>query len=678
MIASAWCRALVLVAGLLALPALAQTQVHTRGEFKFAVGPAPDFVVERTVAPQWPQDAGAGASDPWRNWLIDRQVDRRGGRYVAFDDRAFQPLSETLVGEAARFSIDFSPLYQTLTIHRVELRRDGAWLNRLDPAQISLARRESGFEENLSDGDVTALIVLEDVRAGDVVRVSYTVDGSNPILEGHITSYFLMAWTNPMLERSGRVLFDPGTAVAVKNLGIELPVQRTDHPDRREVSMLSRNVAGIRDAGRYPNWYTPFPYIEIAPEWRWSDIVDWALPLYPADVTLPPELEARLAEWKAIADPFQRAAAVLRATQEEVRYFGVEMGDNTHQPNPPAVTWARRYGDCKDKTYLAVVLLRRLGLEAEPALVSTREGRAVANQLPAASAFNHVIVRLRLQGKSYWLDPTLSQQRGDIRQLDLFDYGVALPVVAGSDKLVTVLAPDQVDSGLVVKETFVPSGDGKSIDLKVEATYRGGRAEAIRHRMLARPFEQLATDFADYYRKQYGELTVVTPATASEDPKTNVTVIREHYRLDEALKRNGDGSYIDLFAESLAADLNLPSSMARTEPLALSRPGELRHEVAFELPEGWVLSTLPGRLDAKGGPLDFHRTLAQDKRTVNLVHRMRNDSDHVGTDAMPDYLTALRTAKESLNMRLHFGLPTAVKNSDRDRRLRELLRGSLQ
>ena len=110
MIATGWCRAIALAVGLLALPALAATQVHTRGEFKFAVGPVPDFVQERTIAQEWPQAGGGTATDPWRNWLIDRQVDRRGGSHVNFDDRAFQPLSETLVGEAARFSIDFSPL----------------------------------------------------------------------------------------------------------------------------------------------------------------------------------------------------------------------------------------------------------------------------------------------------------------------------------------------------------------------------------------------------------------------------------------------------------------------------------------------------------------------------------------------------------------------------------------
>lgn len=659
------------------LPVLAATTVHERGEFKFAVGPAPAFVQVRDVPAAWPADNTAAADEPWRNWLIDRQVDRRAGGHLSFEDRVYQPMAETMVADAARFSIDFSPQFQTLTIHRVELRRGGAWLDRLTPSQISLARRETGFEENLSDGEVTALIVMEDVRPGDVVRVSYSIDGSNPILAGHVANTFLLGWTAPILERSGRVLFDPGTAVSVKGQGTDLRPTRSDHADRHEVSLVARNVAAIRDAGGYPNWFSPFPVMEVALERSWADIVAWALPLYPAEATLPPELEARLVEWKAIEDPFRRAAAVLRATQEEVRYFGVEMGDNTHQPHAPSVTWARRYGDCKDKTYLAVMLLRRLGLEAEPALVSTREGRAVADQLPAASAFNHVIVRLRIAGKSYWLDPTLSQQRGDLRSMDLYDYGVALPVVAGSTALVPVTAPIGIDNGLVVKETFVPSADGKTVDLKVEASYRGNRAESVRRRILSRRFEQLSNDFADYYRKQFGALTVVSPATFSEDADANTVVLNEHYRLDAALERKGNEAWLDVFAETLSNDLGLPSSMARTEPLALSRPGLLRHEVHIELPEGWVLSTPPGQVQATGGPMAFHRTLSQKQRTVSLVHHLQTDADHVGGDDLPTYLAGLRKAKESLNTRVVLGLPTQINNSDRDRRLRELLRGAI-
>ncbi len=62
-------------------------------------------------------------------------------------------------------------------------------------------------------GSVSAMVVLDDVRIGDVVRVRYTVDGENPILSGmeHVGARF--ALTAPMLMRQLRVLFDPGTEI---------------------------------------------------------------------------------------------------------------------------------------------------------------------------------------------------------------------------------------------------------------------------------------------------------------------------------------------------------------------------------------------------------------------------------------------------------------------------------
>ena len=198
-----------------------------------------------------------------------------------------------------------------------------------------------------------------------------------------------------------------------------------------------------------------------------------------------------------------------------------------------------------------------------------------------------------------------------------------------------------------------------------------------RRRLQSRRLEQLSEDFADYYGKQYGKLTVLAPAKLSEEEASNTVVITEHYRLEDALKTSGNGVYIDLFAESLSDELTLPSSMTRTEPLALSRPGQLRQEVRFELPEGWVLSSLPGQVSAKAGPMVFQRTLAVDKRQVSLTHQLVTDEDHVTVQQLPEFLDGLRTAKQALNMRIAFGLPTQVQSSDRERRLRELMRGAL-
>ena len=97
----------------------------------------------------------------------------------------------------------------------VEVRRGGSWKNQLDPAAVTLARRESEFENDMATGSVTALLVLSDVRVGDVVRVSYTIEGENPILQGLVDNEFFFGWRSPNLDRRARVLFPPGATPTV-------------------------------------------------------------------------------------------------------------------------------------------------------------------------------------------------------------------------------------------------------------------------------------------------------------------------------------------------------------------------------------------------------------------------------------------------------------------------------
>lgn len=654
-------------------PAVATT--HVRGEFRFQVAPPPAFVEVREVPAAW---TPTGQDDRWRNWLVDGQIDLRGGGSVEYTDLAYEATTSALVGSAARHSIEFSPLFQTLTLHRVELRRDGRWQDRLDPEKISLARREAGFEEDLADGVVTALVVLEDVQPGDVVRVSYTIDGDNPVMAGSIASVFNMAWNSPILVRSGRVLFDRDDRVAIRQDGIDLDLKPRKFPDRQEVAFEQRGVAAITEPDDAPSWYARYPRIQVSRERSWGDVVAWAEPLYPAQAELPAELEQRLAQWRQLDDPFRQAGAVLQAMQEEVRYFGVEMGDNTHRPNPPGLVWARRYGDCKDKAYLSVLLLRRLGLEAEPALVSTRIGRRLDRQLPAASAFNHVIVRLRVDGKSYWLDPTLTGQRGDVRALDVSDYGLALPVVAGVDRLVPVEAPEKADSGVEIVERFTPGADGASAELRVQTVYRGERANLLRRQLQRRRLDRMADDFAEYYRKRYGVVDVATPVAMAEDPEKNILTLSEHYRLPEALDTVGNERTLESYAESVSGYAVLPSVIERTAPIALARPASVRHEVRVALPEGWVLSNLPGEVEARGGPAKYRRTLSQAEGEVRLVHEYENTRDHVDGKQVPEYVGGVREIRDHLGIRLVFGLPAPVKSSERDQRLRDLLRGALE
>src|SRR5690606_13253428 len=106
-----------------------------------------------------------------------------------------------------------------------------------------------------------------------------------------------------------------------------------------------------------------------------------------------------------------------------------------------------------------------------------------------------------------------------------------LPVVAGTTAPVPVLAPPQVRNALTIVETFVPAADGRSVDLLIETTYHGDRAESMRRRLLGNAFATMADHWADYYRKRYGELAVATPASVDEDEAANVMKVVEHYTL---------------------------------------------------------------------------------------------------------------------------------------------------
>ena len=160
-----WCVAVLACAGWVVSGACWSADVeHKRGDFKFFVGDAPAFVVPHDVPAQWDPKAPGVDDNVWRNWLIDRQVDRRGGKVVAYSDSVYEPIAQSNVGEAAKYTIEFNPEYQRLVLQRVAIRRDGAWHDRLLPDKVTLARRESDFESDMADGRVTALIVLDDVR----------------------------------------------------------------------------------------------------------------------------------------------------------------------------------------------------------------------------------------------------------------------------------------------------------------------------------------------------------------------------------------------------------------------------------------------------------------------------------------------------------------------------------
>ena len=64
-----------------------------------------------------------------------------------------------------------------------------------------------------------------------------------------------------------------------------------------------------------------------------------------------------------------KIAAIQEFVLRSTRYVALEFGIYSYKPYPVAQTFARRFGDCKDKASLMIAMLREAGIDAELALV---------------------------------------------------------------------------------------------------------------------------------------------------------------------------------------------------------------------------------------------------------------------------------------------------------------------
>jgi len=87
----------------------------------------------------------------------------------------------------------------------------------------------------------------------------------------------------------------------------------------------------------------------------------------------------------------EKIAALLAFVRRQVRYVAVEVGIGGYRPGTPQDVLTRRWGDCKDKAFLLVDLLRGAGIEAYPVLILSAERDRVDREFPAPQQFNHVI-----------------------------------------------------------------------------------------------------------------------------------------------------------------------------------------------------------------------------------------------------------------------------------------------
>lgn len=524
--------------------------------------------------------AGASGSRALRQLLVDVQIQQNakpGPQSNAYFVRLqTMALDASTLREVSEPQISFNPAYQQLIIHSVAVVRDGQRSERLASSRVELMRREHNLERQMIDGVRTALIVINDVRVGDVVEASYTVEGDNPIFDGRLAAGAQLADDVPIDRLHWRLEAPLERKIAVKALASSVEPERFEEGGRQVLRVLRERVAPVQGESNTPPWFKVYPALAVTDYTGWDEVDAWAQRLF-APEKLHPSVAAQAAAIKAevaakggtVED---QVAAALRFVQDEVRYFSVSLGESSHRPKPASQTLAERLGDCKDKTQLLNALLTALGVEAKPALVSVRRNRGVANYPPSHAEFDHVISRVRIGDAVYFLDSTMNGQGYSLARRGYVPYGLALVVGEGAAGLQSVTPPASALDAIRYRQDWDLSDLTRLPQLRVSFTAEGLAAERWRGHAAQAGVERVGEYFSGLYVKALPGLVGSAAPEWRDDREANRIELVLRFEHPQLGRYNRAALELDLPAPEMTDVLMLPSEGRRRMPYLLDTP----------------------------------------------------------------------------------------------------------
>lgn len=612
----------------------------------YTIGPEPAWV-EPMPLPEVAEPPVDQIDNGMHILLWDEQT--RVSPRETYGQYARKILTETGVQQGSEISIGVDPSYQTLELHKVEILRDGEWQQRLTPDIVSAFQRETDMERYMLDGRLTVVMRLTDVRPGDVLRYSFTLRGHNPVMKNHFFTSFSVNRSYPLARLRERVWAPPGMPLKVRNHATDIACTEKKAGDAVLYEWSASDLPPVEDEESVPDWVSVYPWVEVSDMSSWKEVVDWALPLYDFDLPVSPALEAEIAKLKDLSDE-EKVRRALQVAQNHVRYFGTETGEHSHKPREPSGVYAQRLGDCKEKALLLCTMLRRLGVEAHPVLVSFSWGRGVESALPTPYAFDHVIVSAKVQDEVFFLDPTSSYQRGPLSSLSLTNFGRGLVVQEGVTALTDVNPRPEAAGKTVVEETLeLP--DMKSGDpglFKVHTTFTGRAAESQREQFATTRRDQLQKSFREFYDHTFPGVKESKPLRMVDHEDRNVLETWEEYSIPKVWKTNKDqgGVKVTIYPREIARYLEYPALSNRRYPLYLSYPQDMSVSTRVKFPEDWTVEPVSTR--EKNSHFDFSQEINGHGPEATVVTSYKSLKDHVPVESLEKYGESAERASDNL------------------------------
>ena len=365
--------------------------------------------------------------------VFDQQVLIDGDTAVTYFDLANVLSSPEALAQAGTLRLQWNPAHGDLTLHRLEILRGAEKIDLLkNGSGLTMLRREAGLEQQVVDGELTAIRQIEGLRIGDTMRAVFSISERDSVLRGRSQAMALLI-PKPGILGFGRsrLVWPSKQRIAWKSMLQGVTAKPHAIAGNLNEVSIAMPLAALPEMPKdAPVRFKPLPLLLATNFASWQEVGTAMAPLYSTAGAIAEGSDlAKVTDAIAAAhsDPVARIAEALKVVQGDVRYQLIAMGTGNYAPQSPAETWRIRYGDCKAKTMLLLAMLHRMGIAAEPVLAHSKLGDILPMMIPAPLAFDHVFVCAEVAGESFWLDGTsMGDRLADVRDVPRF--GHVLPL----------------------------------------------------------------------------------------------------------------------------------------------------------------------------------------------------------------------------------------------------------
>jgi hypothetical protein len=272
-------------------------------------------------------------------------------------------------------------------------------------------------------------------------------------------------------------------------------------------------------------------------------------------------------------------------------------------------------GSVGDINLLLVAVLRRLGIAADPVLLSTREFGYPVSTYPVLDKMNYVIARARINGGVYYLDATHPELGfGDLAG-DCYN-GYARVISKDDPGSVRFEADSLMETRLTM--VLLAPGD-KGIAGTWQSTMGNQESLKIRQTVTKKGKEQFFKDI----QASYGDdATISNGGIDSLDQLENP--VKLHY--DFVLKQPSDASVI--YLNPMIGDSRLSNPFEATErkyPVEMPYTSDETYIFSMPVPDGYVVDELPrsAKVAFNGDQGHFEYLVVNQDGQIQLRCRLR-------------------------------------------------------